>query len=168
MVEAAPRPSSLPTSTAGRPGRSILSGVLIGIGVAGFIDETVFHQLLHWHHFYDKSTPTAGLVSDGFFHAASWLCIVAGIFLFADLQRRHATVPKRVWAGALLGWGGFQVYDGLVQHKVLGLHQIRYGVDLLPYDLGWDIGGGVGVVVGHRAVVRTIGHRPLCRGRTMP
>jgi uncharacterized membrane protein len=46
-------------------GRSITSGVLIGIGVAGFIDETVFHQLLHWHHFYDKSTATVGLVSDG-------------------------------------------------------------------------------------------------------
>jgi uncharacterized membrane protein len=132
----------------GLTGRSITSGVLIGIGVAGFIDETVFHQLLHWHHFYDESTPTVGLVSDGFFHAGSWLCIVIGLFLFADLQRKRATVPKRLWAGALLGWGGFQVYDGLFQHKVLGLHQIRYGVDILPYDLVWNIAGGLGVVVG--------------------
>jgi uncharacterized membrane protein len=140
------------TGTTSRPpalvGRSIGSGVLIGIGVAGFIDETVFHQLLHWHHFYDESTPTLGLVSDGFFHAGSWLCIVVGFFLFADLQRRRATVPKRLWAGALLGWGGFQVYDGLIQHKVLGLHQIRYGVDLLPYDVGWNVVGGVGIIVG--------------------
>src|SRR5579885_1432209 len=117
------------TRTPASTSRSLGSGILIGIGVAGFIDETVFHQLLHWHHFYDKSTTTAGLVSDGYFHAGSWLCIVAGLFLFADLQRRHVTVPKRVWAGGLLGWGGFQVYDGLFQHKVLGLHQIRYGVD---------------------------------------
>jgi uncharacterized membrane protein len=57
-------------------------------------------------------------------------------------------VPKRLWAGALLGGGGFQVYDGLFQHKVLGLHQIRYGVDILPYDLVWNIAGGLGVVVG--------------------
>src|ERR1700712_3483704 len=97
--------------------RSIMSGVLMGIGVAGFLDETVFHQLLHWHHFYDKGTPDVGLVSDGLFHAGSWTCIVVGIFLFADLQRRRGTVPKRVWAGGLLGWGGFQVYDGLIQHK---------------------------------------------------
>jgi uncharacterized membrane protein len=128
--------------------RSLGSGILIGIGVAGFIDETVFHQLLHWHHFYDKSTTTAGLVSDGYFHAGSWLCIVAGLFMFADLQRRHVTVPKRVWAGGLLGWGGFQVYDGLFQHKVLGLHQIRYGVDILPYDLVWNISGAVGILLG--------------------
>ena len=45
--------------------RSVWSGVLIGVGIAAFVDETVFHQLLHWHHFYDKSTPSVGLVSDG-------------------------------------------------------------------------------------------------------
>lgn len=128
--------------------RSIGSGILMGVGVAGFIDETVFHQLLHWHHFYDRGSADAGLVSDGFFHAGSWIAMVAGIFVFADLQRRRATVPRRVWAGAWLGWGGFQVYDGLIQHKVLGLHQIRYHVDLLPYDLVWNVSGGVGLLLG--------------------
>jgi uncharacterized membrane protein len=132
----------------GSAGRSVLAGALIGIGVAGFLDETVFHQLLHWHHFYDRSTPTVGLVSDGFFHAGSWIVLVVGWFLVADLHRRRVTVPKRVWAGGLLGWGAFQVYDGLVQHKLLGLHQIRYGVDLLPYDLTWNVAGGIGVVAG--------------------
>jgi uncharacterized membrane protein len=138
-------------TTAARPastGRSVVAGVLIGVGVAAFLDETVFHQLLHWHHFYDGSTLEAGLVSDGVFHAGGWLAIVVGLFLFADLQRRRTTVPKRVWAGGLLGWGVFQLYDGLFQHKVLGLHQIRYEVDLLPYDLAWNISGAVGAVVG--------------------
>jgi uncharacterized membrane protein len=130
------------------PGRSVLAGVLIGVGVAAFLDETVFHQLLHWHHFYDGSTQEAGLVSDGIFHAGGWIAIVVGLFLFADLQRRRVTVPKRVWAGGLLGWGLFQVYDGLFQHKVLGLHQIRYEVDLLPYDLAWNLSGAVGAVIG--------------------
>jgi uncharacterized membrane protein len=128
--------------------RSILAGILIGVGVAGFLDETVFHQLLHWHHFYDKGSATAGLVSDGFFHAGSWICLVVGFFLMTDMQRRHVTVPKRVAAGVLLGWGGFQVYDGLFQHKVLGLHQIRYHVDLLPYDLVWNIAGGISFLIG--------------------
>ena len=40
--------------------KTVFSGVLVGVGVAGFVDETVFHQILHWHHFYDKSTPTWG------------------------------------------------------------------------------------------------------------
>ncbi|MFP5282074.1 MAG: DUF2243 domain-containing protein, partial [Actinomycetes bacterium] len=130
------------------PRRSLQSGLLIGVGVAGFVDETVFHQLLHWHHFYDKSTPTVGLVSDGWFHAGSWAAMVAGLFLFADLQRRHASVRARLTAGALIGFGGFQVYDGLVQHKVLGLHQIRYDVVLWPYDLAWNLVGGVALLLG--------------------
>ncbi len=36
--------------------RSIWSGVLAGVGLVALTDETVFHQLLHWHHFYDKSS----------------------------------------------------------------------------------------------------------------
>jgi len=47
--------------------RSLLAGILMGIGVAGFVDETVFHQILHWHHFYNLSTPNWGLISDELF-----------------------------------------------------------------------------------------------------
>jgi uncharacterized membrane protein len=129
-------------------GRSVLAGVLMGVGVAAFLDEVVFHQLLRWHHFYDRSTPDVGLVSDGIFHAGGWLAMVAGLFLFADLQRRRVTVPKRVWAGGLLGWGGFQLYDGIVQHKLFGLHQIRYDVDLVPYDLAWNGAALVALAIG--------------------
>ena len=60
----------------GRSGRSVLTGVLVGVGVAGFVDEVVFHQLLHWHHFYDRSTGAVGLVSDGLLHAATWSAAV--------------------------------------------------------------------------------------------
>ncbi len=130
------------------------SGVLAGIGVAAFIDETVFHQLLHWHHFYDRSTPTAGLVSDGFFQAGGWIAVVAALFCYADLQRRQVLSRRRWVGGILTGWGFFQLYDGLVQHKVLRLHQIRYHVHLLPYDLVWDIAGGVGLLLGILLLVR--------------
>jgi uncharacterized membrane protein len=108
-----------------------------------FIDETLFHQLLHWHHFYDKSTATVGLVSDGFFHAGGFVSLVVGLFLMADAVRRRGFVPKRWWAALLLGAGGFQLYDGIVQHKIFGLHQIRYHVTIWPYDLTWN---GIAVV----------------------
>jgi uncharacterized membrane protein len=78
-----------------RRGRVALSGVLVGLGVAGFVDETVFHQLLHWHHFYDKSTPAAGLVSDGLFHAFSWFATVAGLFLLVAARRHGPRWPGR-------------------------------------------------------------------------
>lgn len=128
--------------------RSVIAGVLCGVGVAGFVDETVFHQLLHWHHFYDKASPSWGLISDGMFHAASWLCIVGGLFLFADLRRRASFVALWFWSGFFLGLGGFQLYDGMFQHKWWRFHQIRYHVNILPYDLVWNGLAAVALLVG--------------------
>ncbi|SDJ83132.1 DUF2243 domain-containing protein [Sediminibacillus albus] len=119
-------------------GRNMWSGILFGIGMVAFIDEMVFHQLLHWHHFYDKSTTAIGLVSDGIFHAFSWFATVASLFMVADLRRRRAWHAARWWGGILLGAGLFQLYDGTIQHKVWKLHQIRYDVEVLPYDLVWN------------------------------
>jgi uncharacterized membrane protein len=119
--------------------RTVWSGVLVGLGLAAFADETGFHQLLHWHHFYDKSTLAVGLVSDGLFHAGGFIALVAGFFLLADTLRRGGFVPKRWWGALLTGVGGFQLYDGIIQHKLLGLHQIRYHVTIWPYDLTWNL-----------------------------
>ncbi len=137
------------TSRARPPARaSWESGALVGVGVASFMDETVFHQLLHWHHFYDRSTPDAALVSDGFFHAFGWFAVVAGLFWFAALRHRSELATSRWVGGLLVGAGAFQLYDGVVHHKLLGLHQIRYGVELLPYDLVWNLVAVLLVVAG--------------------
>jgi uncharacterized membrane protein len=135
-------------------GRTVLSGVLVGIGVAGFVDETVFHQLLHWHHFYDKSTPTWGLISDGIFHAGSWFGVVVGLVLFADLRRRAAWSKGHWWGAWLLGLGGFQLYDGTIQHKWWGLHQIRYHVAIWPYDVVWNALAAIAIVLGIALLMR--------------
>ena len=140
---------------AARAGRNLLAGILLGLGTVAFIDEVVFHQLLHWHHFYDKSTPAVGLVSDGLFHAFSWIATVASLVLVADLRRERAFWGRRFWAGWLTGAGFFQLYDGLVQHKVFGLHQIRYNVDLVPYDLTWNVVAAVLLVAGIVLILTT-------------
>ncbi|WP_165997531.1 DUF2243 domain-containing protein [Bacillus sp. Cs-700] len=118
--------------------RNLFSGILFGIGLAAFLDEVIFHQLLRWHHFYDKSTTDIGLISDGLFHAFSWFATIGGLFLLADLKRRNAFFLKRWWGGVLLGAGGFQLYDGTIQHKWMQLHQIRYVENILIYDLVWN------------------------------
>nr|WP_276532404.1 DUF2243 domain-containing protein [Cytobacillus horneckiae] len=128
---------------------------MFGLGLVAFIDETVFHQLLNWHHFYDQSTTKIGLVSDGIFHAFSWIATVGGLFMVADLRRRAAWWPKRWIGGALLGIGLFNLYDGLIQHKVMKLHQIRYGVDLLPYDLVWNISAAIIALIGIAIILNT-------------
>ena len=141
--------------TARPRGGSGLSGALFGIAVAGFVDETVFHQLLHWHKFYDRSTTEVGLVSDGIFHAFTFFAAVAGLFLLAELRRSNRLVWRRWVGAALVGAGGFQLYDGTVQHKLMGLHQIRYGVDLLPYDVAWMVVALALIIVGVVLLVRS-------------
>src|SRR4051795_13429823 len=103
MLESRSTAETMTTTRAA--GRNVLSGVFLGLGVAAFVDETVFHQLLHWHHFYDRSTPAAGLVSDGVFHAFGWVALVAGLFLYADLQRTGGLATWRWWGGLLAGAG---------------------------------------------------------------
>jgi uncharacterized membrane protein len=138
--------------------QTVWSGLLVGLGVVAFIDETVFHQLLHWHHFYDKSTPAVGLVSDGIFHAVGFTAMVVGLFLLADAVRRGSFIPKRWWGALLLGAGGFQLYDGIVQHKIRKLHQIRYNVTIWPYDLTWNgiavLAAGVLLMLGRANAAR--------------
>ena len=128
--------------------RNLWSGILFGLGFVAFLDETLFHQLLHWHKFYDKSTVAVGLVSDGLFHAFSWFATVGGLFILADLRRRHALWHKMWWGGKFLGAGVFQLYDGTIQHKVMRIHQIRYDVNILPYDLVWNISAAIMILVG--------------------
>jgi uncharacterized membrane protein len=146
-----------------RSAQNAWSGILFSVGLVAFADETVFHQLLHWHHFYDLGSADLGLVSDGFFHAVSWFATIAGLFLLADPRRRGGLHWAR-WAGRVfLGSGIFQLYDGTVQHKSWGIHQIRYVEDLLLYDLTWNLIAGQLVVTGIVLLVRTRRSRTLER-----
>lgn len=145
--------------------RNLWSGILFGIGLISFIDEAVFHQLLHWHHFYDRSTLAVGLVSDGLFHALSWFATIGSLFMVADLLRREAWWKTRWWGGVLLGAGLFQFYDGTVQHKLMGLHQIRYVSNVFYYDVIWNIFAVAMIVVGTIIILRTGRTADQQRGR---
>lgn len=128
--------------------RSMQAAALAGVGVMAAVDEIVFHQLLSWHHFYDRSTPEVGLMTDGFLHAAELIAIVASFFMLLDLRKNNSLVIPRAWAGFLLGLGAFQLFDGIVDHKVLRLHQIRYVENLLPYDITWNAAGLLLLLIG--------------------
>lgn len=102
------------------------------------VDEILFHQILQWHHFFDQATPAIGVLSDGLLHAAELFATVLGTILLIRLARSGRLAVRQAWAGGLLGAGGFQLFDGIVSHKLLRIHQIRYDVDLLWYDLSWN------------------------------
>ncbi|MFK8793269.1 DUF2243 domain-containing protein [Planococcus plakortidis] len=128
--------------------RNLWSGLLFGIGLMAFVDEVIFHQLLQWHHFYDLATPKIGIFADGLLNSFAWFAAIGGLFMFADLRRRQA-VRMRYWiASVFIGAGAFQLFDGIIDHKVLRIHQVRYNVDLWIYDLSWNLFGAALLIAG--------------------
>ena len=123
----------------------LLPAVLVGIGLAGTFDEVLLHQLLNWHHFYTDGEAVE-MWTDGAFHLLSTGALVAGLVM---LWRRQARPDRTLLAGILIGAGGFNLYDGTIQHKLLRLHPVREGVpNLLPYDLVFNALALLLVVIG--------------------
>ncbi|TCT19633.1 putative membrane protein [Melghiribacillus thermohalophilus] len=138
--------------------RNLWSGFLFGMGLVTFLDEFIFHQLLYWHHFYDRTTTAVGLISDGLFHAFSWIATIGGLFMFADLKRRRQVNVKRWWGGVFIGAGAFQLYDGIIHHKIMRIHQIRYVENVIVYDIVWNVTASILLIIGISIISRKTNH----------
>src|SRR5215207_4285076 len=138
----------------------VTPGILLGVGLGGLVDGIVLHQILQWHHMltatdrYPSST-IAGLeantLADGLFHAATWVFVFIGTCLaIRAWQDGRLAPPWRTHCGLLLvGWGGFNVVEGLVDHHLLRVHHVRDDVSSpLPWDLGFLAFGVTLVVLG--------------------
>lgn len=135
----------------GRRGPLLAAGLLLGAGLGGFVDGIVFHQLLQWHGMLSARLPPDNLVDakvnmfwDGVFHACVWLMTVAGVaLLFRAGRRADAAWSAPLLAGAaLMGWGAFNLVEGLVNHQLLGLHHVAdWAADPGPADLAFLASG---------------------------
>lgn len=120
----------------------IRAGTAIGIGMGGFVDGIVFHQILQIHNMLSARVPTDTLVGakvnmvwDGLFHLFVWGMTATGIVLLWRARARTGTVPDRVFGGALLlGWGVFNLVEGLIDHHLLGLHHVIERLGPSPWD----------------------------------
>lgn len=153
--------------------RARTPGLLLGIGLGGFVDGIVLHQILQWHHLMSgtdhdragvswlRTDTVAGLEAntfwDGLFHAVTWLAVVAGLVVLS----RH-TGPgfswRSLWGWVLAGWGVFNLVEGVVNHHVLAIHHVRHGGNELWWDLGFLAFGALLVAGG--LLVQPSGHRP--------
>lgn len=59
----------------------------------------------------------------------------------------------------LVGWGIFNLVEGVIDHTILGLHHVREGGNELPWDLGF-LAFGAALIVGGWLLVRS-GERTL-------
>ena len=158
--------------------RQFVAGALLGVGFGGFVDGIVLHQILQWHHLLTNTgehpgDTVAGLeqntLADGFFHAATWICLLAGIVLVRRMWAAGETGPSvRVLAGTMLvGWGLFNLVESLVNHHLLGIHNVRDDVDdPLWWNLGFLAFGAVLAVAG--AVMVRVRSDPASRDAAEP
>ena len=141
------------------------AGLTLGIGLGGFFDGIVFHQVLQVHNMLSGWLPVTDLVSakanmvwDGLFHAAVWLITLLGVgLLWRAAQRGDVRFPGRVLAGGLLlGWGLFNVVEGLIDHHLLGVHHVMERLGLSVWDYAFLAWGAVMMLAG----ARLVRHRP--------
>jgi uncharacterized membrane protein len=97
---------------------------------------------------------------DGFFHAAVWLLTLFGVYRLLGTVRRGAVPPPPgAFTGQLLlGWGGFNLVEGIIDHHLLGLHHVRdLPVHLPLYDWLFLLFGGLGfALIGNWLARRTM------------
>ncbi|MGE3913370.1 MAG: DUF2243 domain-containing protein [Chloroflexota bacterium] len=129
----------------------VVTGVTLGIGLMGALDEIIFHQMLQWHNFYVDTTQYWRIFSDGAFHVFTTTMLFLGAMRLWSQRRRLSSVisGQPFWSGLLMGIGGFQLFDGIVNHKILKLHPVREGVEnIWAYDLAWNIPAAVILLAG--------------------
>jgi len=141
-------------------------GILLGIGLGGFLDGIVLHQILQWHHLLSSEsshpkTTVAGLedntLADGLFHAFTWVLVVVGLWALWRRTNdwRWAASGHALLGWMLFGWGAFNLVEGVVNHQILGLHHVREGAGhQTAYDLGFLALGGT-LLVGGWQLART-------------
>jgi len=140
--------------------RPRLPGILFGIGLGGFVDGIMLHQILQWHHMLSSegsypNTTVRGLkdntLADGLFHAATWIAVAIGIWILwrRTSDWRWAISGRAFVAWMLVGWGLFNLVEGLIDHQILGLHHVREGAGhQTAYDLGFLAFGALLVIGG--------------------
>jgi uncharacterized membrane protein len=140
------------------------AAVLLGIGLGGFVDGIVLHQILQWHNMVSNWIPPitmeamhVNMVWDGLFRAVVWLVTLVGVFLFWSAAYQQERIPLlREFIGRLIfGWGWFNLVEGLIDHQLLGVHNAREVATSTVYNLTFLAIGGIGLILVGWILMRT-------------
>lgn len=143
--------------------RLLWAAGIVGFALSGFFDGILLHQVLQWHHLFSLVPGEAWrdirnqILMDGLFHVLMY--VIASIGLLRLWRARHELhapgAGRNVAAGALLGFGLWNVVDVVGFHWLIGIHRIRVGVpDPLAYDLGWLAAFALPFLIGGWRILR--------------
>jgi uncharacterized membrane protein len=112
--------------------RTPAAGIVLGIGLGGFVDGILLHQILQWHNMGSAVLPPTDMHAmsvnmrwDGLFHAATWAITFVGIYMLrTEARRDHATGASQFTGQMIFGWGAFNLVEGIIDHQILNLHHV--------------------------------------------
>jgi uncharacterized membrane protein len=141
-------------------GFPVSAGVLFGLGLGGFFDGIILHQVLQWHHMLTSAgyPPDSvrnlqiNVMWDGLFHMSTYAFTAAGLYVLWRYSRRnHVRWSGKLLPGAMLvGFGAFNLVEGIIDHQILGIHHVNETVAREQW-IYWDLGflaWGAAMVVG--------------------
>lgn len=141
----------------------IVAGTALGIGMGGFLDGIVLHQLLQIHNMMSSKYPTRGVAPeqlavnleinmfwDGVFHMMTWTMTAAGLLLlWQAIMRPNIILSGRTLIGAMVvGWGLFNLVEGIINHHILHLHHVVETANHLVWDLAFLASGLLMIATG--------------------
>jgi uncharacterized membrane protein len=139
--------------------------ICLGLGLGGFFDGIVLHQILQWHHMISAIEPVNTVMGleintfgDGLFHLGTYIFTVVGLILLwkGVHQQSHQVRTTILIGGLLLGWGLFNLVEGLVDHHILQVHHVKPGPNRLLWDIGFLLWGAVMAVAGAMLIWRNV------------
>jgi uncharacterized membrane protein len=145
------------------------AGILLGLGLGGFVDGILLHQILQWHHLVsevDGLGPSTlprmrlNVLADGLFHVLTWTLVLIGILVLAEVTRSARPIRRVGLLGWMaVGWGVFNLVEGVVNHHLLQIHRVRpAAINPDAYDVGFLILGAL-LLLGGLAAQRTDAQR---------
>ena len=149
------RRSEVAVETNRRP--LISAGLMLGIGMGGFVDGILFHQLLQTHSLLSARLPKDSVPNievnmfwDGLFHAFTWVVTAVGLALLFRAGRR-VEVPwsgRTLFGSMLAGWGLFNLVEGVIDHHILQIHHVVERAGLSVWDWAFLASGVVFILAG--------------------
>ncbi len=147
------------TASAGR--QAVAAGILLGVGMGGFVDGILFHQILQLHNMLSARVLRDSLIHeqinmfwDGLFHAFTWTMVALGLLLQwrAGFRGRVVLSGRATWGSLLLGWGLFNVVEGVIDHELLGVHHVVENGNHPLWDSVFLLAGAALLLLGWRMV----------------
>lgn len=140
------------------------AGICLGVGLGGFLDGILFHQIFQVHSMLSARLPKDSVRNmeinmfwDGIFHSFTWIMTAIGVLLLF----RAAFVRNILWSGHLLvgsmflGWGLFNLIEGITNHHILHLHHVVESRGQSIYDLCFLLSGVV-LSIGGWVAIRSV------------